>query len=727
MGFTALAALACAAGLGREAAGKAALLCGAAGGALLLWGMLRRVIRRTPAKRKWVLPAACVCLTAGLFLGIFLRAWDKQVAPVQSFAGQEGAIRATVLDYPERAYGRVYYTVRVESLRMEGERVEIDPFTVRMTSWQPMDCEPYDLVECTVSFYEFDRTGGLYSTRNSRLADGVVLGAYRTGKADCIPGLALPPGEIAVRLRELVGRAFAQQLPEDEAGLLRGILLGQRERVPESVYDDFLRLGVSHLLVVSGLHLSVLAALFRFLFGRLPFGRAGRNGLTALVVLVFLVVIGFPASAVRSGIMLLIFLLADSLGRETDSANSLGAAVLVICLFHPFAGGDLGFALSAMATLGILLFAKELTGLVLRPFGNRPGLRRALRPVAGVLGVNLSVLVMSLPIQMLVFRGLPLIAPLANLVLIFPCQLLLYLAIPPAVLGLMPALQPLAAPFAFCAGWLARVIFRLARWLAALPGVFLDLTEPLLLLALGVTPIFLFFAVGMRRRKRAVCLLLAGLTATWAAGFWMVDAQRKGVVTLAVAADSSAVLMIRDNRAAVLALGGYRTDTADSLLRRANVRAVETLCMPLRDPDAREAAAELLRVYPTERLLLPEDAYVGRDLLTAGGDAEIAFVAEGENFTLLEDISGICAPEMARTDFSVYGVQIAVETGENPGGECDLLFTTGQGPVGSVWTVLIGDGDAEAPPGSSIRPGESGLFIDIYPDGTMNVRGETDA
>ena len=61
-----------------------------------------------------------------------------------------------------------------------------------------------------------------------------------------------------------------------------------------------------------------------------------KNLLTAAAVLLFLILIGFPFSAVRSGIMLLLFLFADCLGREADSLNSLGFALLLIGVLNPF-------------------------------------------------------------------------------------------------------------------------------------------------------------------------------------------------------------------------------------------------------------------------------------------------------------------------------------------------------------------------------------------------------
>ena len=119
---------------------------------------------------------------------------------------------------------------------------------------------------------------------------------------------------------------------------------------------NFRQLGVSHILVVSGMHITVLAGFLQLLLKRLPVRKAVGNALTALVILLFLALSGFQPSASRGAAMFLVLLLADSAGRRSDGLNSLGLAVLAVCLFNPFAGGDLGFALSVTATSGDCAF-----------------------------------------------------------------------------------------------------------------------------------------------------------------------------------------------------------------------------------------------------------------------------------------------------------------------------------------------------------------------------------
>ena len=731
LGWTALAVLTLGMLLGAEHLRVPVIACTGLGVICLLFWALRGRRCRRAGFRQTVLYAGAVLLTAAVFLGLFAVATHTRAEPARALAGVKAEIRGSLLDESRRAYGRFYYTVRVRRVRVEGQTLDLDPFTIRMSSWEAFACEPYDQLECAVTFYGFNTSGGLYSTHSSLLAEGIVLGAYRTGPVTVIPSPDLPPGEIALRLRTLIGRSFAQRLPGEETGLIRAMLLGEREQIDSAVYTRFTNIGASHLLVISGLHMAAIAAFLRALFDRLHLGRRGGCILTAGAILLFLALTGFPVSAVRSGVMYILYLAADCLDREHDGLNALGFALLLICIGNPFAGGDLGLALSAVSTLGILLFSKDITGALLSPFKGHPKIQRIFSPAAGLLGVTFAVMLCSLPILMAVFGGITLLTPLSNLLLIFPCQLLLYLSVTAAVLGLLPVLQPAALPVLFCAGWTARLILKLAELIDRLPTLFLDLTNPIWLTALAAA---LIITLGLRRLfrgRRLVSFVLAAWVLVFSCGFGANTVACRDVITFCTAADSSAVLVFSGDRGAVLSLGGYQTGMAVTHLRRGNIRSVEALCLSDRGAESRQAAEQVLARCNTERLFLPEGAYIGRDLLLAAENSEIVYAAENTAFTLFDQITVTARDGMRRLELSVYGVDVIIDTGGRGEGRCDLLLTDQpESGIEAALTVLHLEDDydkADLPPGTYLLPGEDGVYVDIDPDGAMNIRGDADA
>lgn len=669
---------------------------------------------------------------------LYLLAW-QQAAPWQGLDGEKLQVRAQVLDYPEERYHRYYYKLRVEALGQEEGALEaVGPFTLRLSSTMPLACDPYDRVECLVTFRAFEEGGGLYSTRNARLADGFQAGAYLSQYEGIAVerDSAVSPGEMLVELRHQVGRAMDRLLPRREAGLLRAMVLGDSGGVSEEDMSRFRQLGVSHILVVSGLHMTILAGFMQFLLCRFPIRKAVRNALTALVLVLFLALSGFQPSACRGAAMYGVLLLADSTGRRADSLNSLGLAVLLVCLFAPFSGGDLGFALSVLATLGIVvlyrpvyqaLVGKRLAGLA----------RRLWKPVAASLAVTVAALLGTFPVQLAVFGGLPLLTPLANLLLVFPSTLLLYASFCGAFLSLLPATAPLAAPFVWAAGWLARFLLGAAGLLAQWKGTFLPLTgEVALAVVIGL--LLLLMAAGLVGQDRPLRAVLGGCMAVLAVfgGVFQGWLTQDTVIFAAPAAEeSSCVVMIQDGKAAVLSFGGYRTGAVAELLQRYRVTQVEALYLPDRGPEAREAAVQVLEEYGAKQLVLPGDAYVGRDLELALGDALPVFLEGGDSVSLWEGVSAQVLPQWEGLLLSVHGVEVLVEWGPGQSRNCGLLFTNQpqtrvNAPL-SVWQTdgIIGEngqGLAFSPKGEgAVLPVEEGCAeVSVSPEGTVSVRRE---
>lgn len=147
----------------------------------------------------------------------------------------------------------------------------------------------------------------------------------------------------------------------DEGRLSAAMLLGDRDSLTSEMYRDFSRAGISHYLAVSGLHVSIITGLVSLLLINLRIKRGLRNALLILFSLGYLLILGFPVSAVRSVTMLTVVFLAYSMGDNSDTLNSLGIAAAMIVLISPTTVFDKSFILSFCATLGIAAFLPTFT------------------------------------------------------------------------------------------------------------------------------------------------------------------------------------------------------------------------------------------------------------------------------------------------------------------------------------------------------------------------------
>jgi competence protein ComEC len=224
-----------------------------------------------------------------------------------------------------------------------------------------------------------------------------ATGAWRAG----VPG-ALD----SVRRRAEAG--LARGLDPPEAALLRGMVLGQDERLSDNVRTDFQRSGLAHLLAVSGQNVVLLAMLV--LGAGMALGLPLRTRLAAALVLVALYVplAGGGPSIQRAGVMGAAGLVAALAGRPASRWYALGLAAAVTLAVNPRASGEPGWQLSFAAVAGLLALTPRW----------REGLRRARLPgpVADAIAVTAAATLATAPLMALHFQQVSLASLPANLI-----------------------------------------------------------------------------------------------------------------------------------------------------------------------------------------------------------------------------------------------------------------------------------------------------------------------
>lgn len=159
-----------------------------------------------------------------------------------------------------------------------------------------------------------------------------------------------------LKLRDRSEEIFFRYLSPAEAGIMQAMVVGDTSRVPARINDLYIRTGTAHILAVSGFNVGIMAAVV-FLFLRLfPIGRRWQIVLTIIFLIVYAVLAGGRPPVVRATIMAVVFLISFILERETDGLNSLFLAAFLILLMDPFNIRDVGFQLSFVSVLFIIVF-----------------------------------------------------------------------------------------------------------------------------------------------------------------------------------------------------------------------------------------------------------------------------------------------------------------------------------------------------------------------------------
>ena len=218
-------------------------------------------------------------------------------------------------------------------------------------------------------------------------------------------GLSLQP------LRDAAGDTLRVSLPEPEAGLAAGILVGLRERVDRDLAADFATAGASHVVAISGWNIAIVAGLV----GAALRGRPRR--LVAVIVggtiVAYVVAAGASPSVVRAAVMAGVVLLARESGRAGRAPAALALAAFTMLVAEPAMIGDAGFRLSVAATAGLLAWASPLGAWIGGLGGGRvPGW------LAEGLGISLAAQAATLPDVLVTFGRLSLVAPAVNLAVV---------------------------------------------------------------------------------------------------------------------------------------------------------------------------------------------------------------------------------------------------------------------------------------------------------------------
>ena len=157
-------------------------------------------------------------------------------------------------------------------------------------------------------------------------------------------------------LRRHAYRVINQILPQPEAALLNGILLGLDNDMPDALTTAYQATGTAHIIAISGFNIAIIAGLFSIFFGKLaPRGWAAL--LTILAVVFYTLLVGAGPSVVRAAIMGSLSLLGQVIGRRQTGLNTLAFVAALMAMFTPTVLWDVSFLLTFGATLGLVLFA----------------------------------------------------------------------------------------------------------------------------------------------------------------------------------------------------------------------------------------------------------------------------------------------------------------------------------------------------------------------------------
>lgn len=261
---------------------------------------------------------------------------------------------------------------------------------------------------------------------------------------------------IKMKFAEVIKRG----IPEPESSLFAAMVFGIKTKLPAEVAADFSRVGLTHIMAISGQNMTIIAGLLMNFALALRLSRRQAFWLASAFLIIFTVLIGLPASAVRASIMSFLVLWAMSQGRLNRGTNAVVLAAVVMLIINPrLLRDDIGFQLSFLAVLG-LIYVSPVFEKIFR------WLPEALE-IRSSIAMTLSAQVFSLPIIIHNFNTLSLVSPLANVLVLPVFSFLLTLGLAATLVAVI--FWPLGQWLFWPCNILLMYIVRVCHFLAGFP------------------------------------------------------------------------------------------------------------------------------------------------------------------------------------------------------------------------------------------------------------------
>jgi len=328
-------------------------------------------------------------------------------------------LEGAILHSDSTRTGKNFY--EVDPISVYNRSIQVKPIQVWLPENHPL-ITPGDTLRCVgvVNLFPRARNPGEFDYRK-----------YQKIKQRYFQFSVRYPWEIQVRsgeparfhrfvssIQNKITTIIHQAFDPEPAAFASALILGKRDEINSEVINTYASLGIIHVLAVSGLHVGYVTLILLALLSLFPINFRTTVFLTIAGLVLYAAIVNFRPSVVRASAMASILLLAQASEQRYDILNLLGAAALVILVVNPLELFQIGFQLSFLAVLGIVVFYNRFE-TALETIGLSIGkLSKPLRYMLGLFLVSVAAFVATAPVTAYYFRMVPVWGLFLNLMVI---------------------------------------------------------------------------------------------------------------------------------------------------------------------------------------------------------------------------------------------------------------------------------------------------------------------
>lgn len=369
---------------------------------------------------------------------LFVATTQTTVEPVRSLENQTAECEFYVID--NGTVGDRSKTYSAKIVKMDGKDVN---FKSALYLDKKVNLRPYTIAKGKLKFYSVGKDG---FSSYGKYADGIYVSA-KCNLSECFGERVNSPMKYVVALRQNIRDKLSYLMSGKEGGLSVALITGDKSYLDRNVKTAFMYSGTSHIMAVSGLHLSVIIGALLFIFKKLKISHKISSLVCIASVILYMGLAGFSGSVTRAGIMLVVMLSAGLFSMRGDSLNSLGVAVTIMCIANPYCVTDVGTDLSVLSVLSLVtvypFFASKLQTHYVDPIDKTPKekLTDGIHSVFATFYTSVCVFVFTIPV-LYIFFGYASIAGMVSNLLAVPlgglCVVMSFLTYFVSLFGIIP-------------------------------------------------------------------------------------------------------------------------------------------------------------------------------------------------------------------------------------------------------------------------------------------------
>ena len=296
--------------------------------------------------------------------------------------------------------------------------------------------------------------------------------------------------KFADNIRNYIKSTITSVADGDTAGLLIALTTGDKSMLTNKFMDNVKTTGISHVIVISGMHLSIIMSVIFLLLDKLFYNKYIRSLVSIFTILIISAVCGFTMSITRAGVMFIIAGLAPVFNRENDLLNSLFAAITAVLIATPFAIFNISFQLSILATLAIVWVLPFYMQIFTERFNvNSKFIKTVLNVILG----SLFAAVFTMPVAIKTFGYVSVVSPITNLLITYPVTVVITFNVIALVLSVIPGFKLFSSVIFFITKICASYIVFVVNQIANLPITVVILSENALIFSVLLIAVIIAF------------------------------------------------------------------------------------------------------------------------------------------------------------------------------------------------------------------------------------------